>query len=94
MMDERKPVLTPEVPPDRPDYPGNARMDWKPIADQLKRQPGQWMRLTHEYKSDHSARASLYAQSKRYGFEYHITTASPQADGRPGVFVRWPEGKE
>jgi len=94
-MSENKPVLSQESPPDSPIYPGSSvRMNWHPILEELKNNPGSWMRLTHMYRSERSARASLYAQAQRYGFQYRVTNASPQDDGRVGVFIRWPEGNQ
>lgn len=84
-----QPELQPEAPPEI-SYAG---MPWRTIAERLKESPGEWMRLKHDYASVNTARSAAARAARMYGFDYRVSTLSPQEDGKPGIFVRYGKGK-
>lgn len=89
----------PAAPLTREDPPPPAQrtefvLDWDAVIKQINDSPGEWFRLEHGYSTYGSTRSSLARAAARHGFEYRVTTTKPQADGKPGVFIRQPLQEE
>lgn len=82
-----RPAQPPEIKRKAPHMP------WAAITEKLKADAGEWSQLEHSFATDKAARTALSRASKKYGFEYLVTTKARQADGRIAVYIRWASSK-
>lgn len=85
-MNPKSPDLNPEAPPE---IPKRGFVDWEAVVEIIKQKPGEWMRLHHDYANVSTARSSASRAARTYGFDYRVSTLSPQEDGKPGIFVKY-----